>query len=101
MILVIKDGKVIAYHEDGQDVLDKYPNCAIIKVKDEEVVFDEEGWPQMPQSGIDLRKDMDDITFLKESVKELQEKLKASEKFMFDFDIAERIAQKSKNAKLS
>lgn len=55
MILVIKDGKVIAYHEDGQDVLDKYPNCAIIKVKDEEVVFDEEGWPQMPQSGIDLR----------------------------------------------
>ena len=55
MILVIKDGKVIAYHEDGQDVLDKYPNCAIIKVKDEEVVFDEEGWPQMPQSGIELR----------------------------------------------
>jgi len=55
MILVIKDGKVIAYHEDGQDVLDKYPNCAIIKVKDEEVVFDEEGWPQVPQSGIDLR----------------------------------------------
>jgi len=45
--------------------------------------------------------DMDNITFLKESVKELQEKLKASEKFMFDFDIAERIAQKSKNAKLS
>lgn len=55
MILVIKDGKVIAYHEDGQDVLDKYPNCAIIKAKDEEVVFDEEGWPQVPQSGIDLR----------------------------------------------
>ena len=55
MILVIKDGKVIAYHEDGQDVLDKYPNCAIIKVKGEEVVFDEEGWPQVPQSGIDLR----------------------------------------------
>ena len=55
MILVIKDGKVIAYHEDGQDVLDKYPNCAIIKVKDEEVVFDEEGWPQVPHSGIDLR----------------------------------------------
>ena len=55
MILVIKDGKVIAYHEDGQDVLDKYPNCAIIKVKDEEVVFDEEGWPQVPQSGIDLQ----------------------------------------------
>lgn len=55
MILVIKDGKVIAYHEDGQDVLDKYPNCTIIKVKDEEIVFDEEGWPQMPQSGIDLR----------------------------------------------
>jgi len=55
MILVIKDGKVIAYHEDGQDVLDKYPNCAIVRIKDEDVVFDEEGWPQMPQSGIDLR----------------------------------------------
>jgi len=55
MILVIKDGKVIAYHEDEQDVLDKYPGCAIMKVKDEEVTFDEEGWPQMPKSGIDLR----------------------------------------------
>ena len=55
MILVIKDGKVIAYHEDGQDVLDKYPNCAIVRIKDKDVVFDEEGWPQMPQSGIDLR----------------------------------------------
>ena len=55
MILVIKDGKVIAYHEDGQDVLDKYPNCAIVRIKDEDVVFDEEGWPQVPQSGIDLR----------------------------------------------
>lgn len=55
MILVIKGGKVIAYHEDGQDVLDKYPNCAIVRIKDEDVVFDEEGWPQVPQSGIDLR----------------------------------------------
>ena len=59
MILVIKGGKkggkVIAYHEDGQDVLDKYPNCAIVRIKDEDVVFDEEGWPQVPQSGIELR----------------------------------------------
>ena len=77
MILVIKGGKVIAYHEDGQDVLDKYPNCAIIKVKDEDVVFDEEGWPQMPQSGIDCGIDLRTMGNVKQRIADLEAALTA------------------------
>ncbi len=43
---------------------------------------------------------MSEEQFLREAVKEIQEKLKVRGE-RFTFDIAERIAQKSKNAKLS
>ena len=49
MILVCKNGRVIAYHDDNQDVIDKYPDCEIFKV--DMVEFDEEGWPLYPQRG--------------------------------------------------
>ncbi len=56
MILVIKGGKVIAYHNDNQEdvIKNKYPGCELIKIADNDVQFDEEGWPLVPQSGIRL-----------------------------------------------
>ncbi|MDI6711456.1 MAG: hypothetical protein QME76_12380 [Bacillota bacterium] len=48
MILVIKEGKVIATHTDDQEyVVDHYPDCDVIKVVDNAVEFprDKEGRP--------------------------------------------------------
>jgi hypothetical protein len=51
MILVCKNNKVIAYHDDNQDdIINKYPaDHEIIKV--DIVEFDEDGWPLYPRSG--------------------------------------------------
>jgi len=56
MILVVKDSKVIAYHGDNQEdvIKNKYPGCELIKIADNEVEFDEEGWPLAPQGGTRL-----------------------------------------------
>jgi len=57
VILVIKNGKVIAYHDDGQDVLSKYPGCQVVQIPDDQVGFDRkydseggeiESWPRVP-----------------------------------------------------
>ncbi|MBO8158817.1 hypothetical protein [Thermosyntropha sp.] len=52
MILVIKGGRVLAYHADTQkdDIINKYLDSELVQVPDNEVQFDEEGWPLLPQN---------------------------------------------------
>lgn len=43
MILVIRDGKVIGSHSEGQNIFDKYPGCTFQFADDDFDIFDAEG----------------------------------------------------------